>query len=76
VLCRTSDDFRREGLRLLGAPEERARMGASAHSFVKEKFSWDRILRAYENLVLGRFPEGEQEHLIGGDPLPGSGGNQ
>ena len=74
VLCRTPEDFRREALRLLGAPGERARMGASAHAFVKENFSWDRILRAYENLVLGRLPEGGQEHMVGGAPLHGAGG--
>jgi glycosyltransferase involved in cell wall biosynthesis len=74
VLCRTPEDFQREAMRLLGAPGERARMGASAHAFVKEKFSWDRILRAYENLVLGRLPEDGQERLNGGDLLPGAGG--
>jgi len=74
VLCRTPEDFRREAMRLLGAPEERARIGTSGHAFVKEKFSWDRILRAYENLVLGQSTKGEQEHLIGGDPFPGAAG--
>jgi len=72
VLCRTPDDFRRETWRLLGAPEERARMGTSAHAFVKEYFSWDRILGTYENLVLGRLAEGEQEHLIGRTSFPGA----
>lgn len=74
VLCRTPEDFQREAVRLLGAPGERAHMGASAHAFVEKKFSWDSILRAYENLVLGRLPEGGQEHLIGGDPFPLAGG--
>lgn len=67
VLCRTADAFRREALRLLGSPRERTRIGTSAQAFVKENFSWDRILRVYEDLVLGRLPEGEQECLIGGD---------
>ncbi len=76
VLCGTPDEFRREAMRMLGAPGERARMGASAHAFVTENFSWDRILRAYEKLVLGRLPEGEQEHRIGGTSLPGAGGRR
>jgi glycosyltransferase involved in cell wall biosynthesis len=67
VLCETPDDFQREASRLLGSPRERARIGTSAQAFVKENFSWDRILRVYEDLVLGRLPEGEQECLIGGD---------
>jgi glycosyltransferase involved in cell wall biosynthesis len=67
VLCRTPDAFRREALRLLGSPGEKARLGTLAQAFVKKKFSWDGILRAYEDLVLGRLPEGEQECLIGGD---------
>jgi len=55
VLCDTPDDFQREASRLLGSPRERARIGTSAHAFVKENFSWDRILRVYEDLVLGQF---------------------
>ncbi|MGE5753538.1 MAG: glycosyltransferase family 4 protein [Deltaproteobacteria bacterium] len=56
VLGRTPEDFRRETARLLGSPEERARMGKAAHAFVTEKFSWDRILSAYGNLLLGDVP--------------------
>jgi glycosyltransferase involved in cell wall biosynthesis len=76
VVCGTPDDFRREALRLLGAPGERARIGASAHAFVTENFSWDRILRTYENLVAGRLPDDEHEHRVGGVPLHGAGGRR
>jgi glycosyltransferase involved in cell wall biosynthesis len=58
VICRTPDDFRREASRLQGSPRERARIGASAHTFVEKNFSWDGILRDYEDVVLGPFPGG------------------
>jgi glycosyltransferase involved in cell wall biosynthesis len=56
VLAKTPADFQRETVRLLNSPEERTRLGEAAHAFVREKFSWDRILSAYENLLLGDPP--------------------
>jgi glycosyltransferase involved in cell wall biosynthesis len=53
VLCSTSEDFRGEALRLLSSPAERVRIGSSANAFVRQKFSWEGILRAYEDLILG-----------------------
>jgi glycosyltransferase involved in cell wall biosynthesis len=53
VLCRTSEEFRKEVIRLLDSPAERDRMGNSARAFVKEKFCWPPILSAYEDLLLG-----------------------
>jgi glycosyltransferase involved in cell wall biosynthesis len=77
VLCRTPDDFRREAMRLLGSPEERMRIGEAAHAFVKEKFSWDAILPAYENLVLGDCTAaGGGGYLHGSDPSARIGGSR
>jgi glycosyltransferase involved in cell wall biosynthesis len=56
LLAKTPADFRRETVRLLNSPEERTRLGMAAHAFVKERFSWDRILSVYENLLLGDPP--------------------
>jgi glycosyltransferase involved in cell wall biosynthesis len=53
VIGRTKEDFRRETINLLGSPEERARLGNAGNVFVLQKFSWDRILTDYENLLLG-----------------------
>jgi len=77
VLCRTPDDFRREAMRLLGSPEERMRIGAAAHAFVRKKFSWDAILRDYENLLLGDCTAaGGSEYLDGGNPSARVGGSR
>ncbi len=56
VICGTPDDFRREALRLQGSPRERERIGTSAQTFVRKNFSWDGILRDYEDLLLGPSP--------------------
>jgi len=53
VVCSTSEDFQEEALRLLSSPAERVRIGSSANAFVRQKFSWEGILRAYEALILG-----------------------
>jgi glycosyltransferase involved in cell wall biosynthesis len=76
ILRETPDEFQREASRLLGSSQERARIGTSAKTFVKENFSWGGILRVYEDLVLGRLPEDAREGLIGGDPSPGVGGRR
>jgi glycosyltransferase involved in cell wall biosynthesis len=70
ALCRTSEDFQREAMRLLGSPEERDRMGASAHLFVEEKFCWDKILQTYENLILGSIQESKPGRLRGENLSP------
>ena len=65
VIGQTKEDFRRETIKLLDSPEERARLGNAANAFVLRKFSWDGILTAYENLLLGHVQaharEGEQK---------------
>ena len=53
VVARTPEDFQREAMRLLDSPAERGSIGEAALSFVKKKFSWGPILRAYEEFVLG-----------------------
>ena len=53
VIGQTKEDFQRETIKLLDSPEERARLGNAANGFVLQKFSWDGILTAYENLLLG-----------------------
>ena len=69
VLGRTPEDFQREAIRLLNSREERVRMGNTASSFVKEKFSWAPILSAYENLTLGHVPASGPEDHPQGEPL-------
>jgi glycosyltransferase involved in cell wall biosynthesis len=54
VIVQSKEDFQRETIRLLESPGERARLGNAANDFVKRKFSWDGILSAYGNLLLGQ----------------------
>jgi len=56
-ISKTPENFRDEISRLISSPEICNRMGMEARSFVKEHFSWDGILRTYEELVLGHDPE-------------------
>lgn len=49
----TPDEFRTEAVRLLRSPDARRAMGDSARRFVKERFSWDRILPRFEEIVIG-----------------------
>jgi polysaccharide biosynthesis protein PslH len=52
-ICETSEEFRREAIRLLRSRELRSAMGESAQRFVRNRFSWGRILPLYEKIVLG-----------------------
>ncbi len=69
VLCRSSEDFQREAIRLLNSSSERARMGNNARTFIKEKFSWGPILSAYENLTLGIPPASDPGSNPQMDPM-------
>ncbi len=61
VIGQTREDFRRETIKLLDSPEERARLGNAANEFVLRKFSWDGILSAYGNLLLGHLQARDRE---------------
>jgi glycosyltransferase involved in cell wall biosynthesis len=50
-ICSTPDEFQREAIRLLHLPEEQINIGNSAHEFIKKNFSWDKILKDYENIL-------------------------
>ena len=52
-ICQTPEEFQSEVIRMIDNPEERRLKGYSAHKFVMEKYSWDKILPIYENLVNG-----------------------
>jgi len=49
----TPEEFRMEAIRLLRSVDARRAMGDSARRFVKDRFSWERILTRYEEIVLG-----------------------
>jgi glycosyltransferase involved in cell wall biosynthesis len=49
----TPEEFRMETVRLLRSPDARRAMGDSARRFVRDRFSWDRILPRYEEIVIG-----------------------
>jgi glycosyltransferase involved in cell wall biosynthesis len=69
VLCRTPEEFQREAVRLLNSTEERVRIGNFGHALVTEKFSWDPILTAYENLTLGIVPSSDPGSKPQMDPM-------
>jgi len=71
LLGDTAEEFRRETIRLLGAPAERARLGKAAHLFVKDRFCWEAILRGYEEIVLSdaRGPGREGGALMSEGPV-------
>ena len=50
-ICRTPEEFQEEVLRMIASPEERQKKGYSAHKFVVEQYSWDKILHNYEVLI-------------------------
>jgi glycosyltransferase involved in cell wall biosynthesis len=50
-ICSTPDEFQREAIRLLHLPEEQINIGNSAHEFIRKNFSWDKILKDYENIL-------------------------
>jgi glycosyltransferase involved in cell wall biosynthesis len=49
----TPEEFRMEAVRLLRSADARRAMGDSARRFVRDRFSWDRILPRYEEIVIG-----------------------
>lgn len=49
----TPEEFRVEVARLLRSADARKAMGDSARRFVRERFSWDRILPQYAEIVIG-----------------------
>lgn len=49
----TPEEFRREAVRLLRSAESRREMGDSARRFVRDRFSWGRILPRFEEIVIG-----------------------
>ncbi len=51
LICRSPEDFRRVTTRLLEFPEERLRLGSSAHGYIVGKFTWDGIMKDYERLL-------------------------
>ena len=53
VVCSSKEEFRKEAHRLLNHADERTRIGNSAHEFIAEKFTWERILKNYEELIGG-----------------------
>ena len=53
LICETAEEFRRNAMGLLGQPEERRRIGASAHEFVVGNYSWGGILERYDGLIEG-----------------------
>ena len=60
IICENSEDFIKEVQLLLNSPDIRSRMGSSAHTFVEEKFSWKRILKTYEKLIVENIAPSEQ----------------
>jgi polysaccharide biosynthesis protein PslH len=53
AICETPEEFRNEAVRLLLSRELRSAMGDAAGRFVTDRFSWERILPQYEEIVLG-----------------------
>ena len=49
----TPEEFRMEAIRLLRSADAQRAMGDSARRFVRERFSWERILTRYEEIVVG-----------------------
>jgi glycosyltransferase involved in cell wall biosynthesis len=49
----TPEEFRMEAVRLLRSADARRAIGDSARRFVRERFSWERILTEYEEIVIG-----------------------
>jgi glycosyltransferase involved in cell wall biosynthesis len=49
----TPEEFRMEVIRLLRSAEARRAMEDSARRFVGDRFSWERILTQYEEIVVG-----------------------
>jgi glycosyltransferase involved in cell wall biosynthesis len=60
----TPEEFRMEAVRLLRSAEARRAMGDSARRFVRDRFSWERILTQYEEIVTG---DGNRTQT---DPVP------
>jgi glycosyltransferase involved in cell wall biosynthesis len=60
IICEKSEDFIKEVQLLLNSPDIRSRIGSSAHTFVEEKFSWKRILKTYEKLIVENIAPSEQ----------------
>jgi glycosyltransferase involved in cell wall biosynthesis len=54
LVCRTQEEFQREANRLLGETQERINIGNSAREFVTANYSWDRILKNFEELINGK----------------------
>jgi glycosyltransferase involved in cell wall biosynthesis len=63
-ICSTPDEFLREAIRLLHLPEDQLNIGNSAHEFIKMNFSWDKILKGYENILF----ESNIQEPQGGNP--------
>ena len=53
LICRTEPEFLKEANRLLDQPQERMKIGNSAREFVKGNYSWDRVLKDYEEIIGG-----------------------
>jgi Glycosyltransferase len=62
----TPEEFQMEAIRLLRSADARQAMGDSARRFVRDRFSWDRILPRYEEIVIGA---GNRKQT---DPVPDS----
>ena len=60
----TPEEFQMEAKRLLLSADERRSMGDSARRFVRDRFSWQRILPQFEEIVIGT---GSRKHA---DPVP------
>ncbi len=57
LICRTEEEFQKEANRLLDQPQERIKIGNLAREFVTGNYSWDRILKNYEELIGGKTVE-------------------
>jgi glycosyltransferase involved in cell wall biosynthesis len=57
LVCRTQEEFQGEANRLLEQTQERIKIGNSAREFVTANYSWDRILKSYEELISGKSTE-------------------
>ncbi len=53
AIRKTPEEFQTEAVRLLRSADARRAMGDSARRFVGDRFSWDRILPRYEEIVIG-----------------------
>lgn len=54
IVCSEGERFKTEVGRLLTSPHERRNLGDAGHALVTERFSWGRILEAFESVILGR----------------------